>query len=94
MYKRQILFVPFGRGGSGFTVLDVTNPIVKNGQGPLHMFTVYNDYVNNTVYITDYEGKTTSQTYSSGNAEIGNSLEGRRARLPSSELPISALPDE
>ena len=43
------------------------------------MFTVYNDYVNNTVYITDYEGKTTSQTYSSGNAEIGNSLEGRRA---------------
>ncbi len=73
-----VLFVPFGRGGSGFTVLDVTNPIVKNGQGPLHMFTVYNDYVNNTVYITDHEGKTTSQTYSSGNAEIGDSLEGRR----------------
>ena len=74
-----ILFVPFGRGGSGFSVLDVTNPIVKNGTGPLHMFTVYNDYINNTIYITDYEGKTESYPYTSGSAEIGNSLEGQRA---------------
>ena len=38
--------------------LDVTNPILKDGKGPLHMFTVYNDYINNVVYIADYEGKT------------------------------------
>ena len=38
-------------GGSGFSVLDVTNPIVKDGLGPLHMFSVFNDYINNVVYI-------------------------------------------
>ena len=37
-----ILFQPFGRGGSGFSVLDVTTPLVRDGAGPLHMFTVYN----------------------------------------------------
>ena len=52
-----ILFQPFGRGGSGFSVLDVTNPIVKDGLGPLHMFTVYNDYINNNVFIMDHTGE-------------------------------------
>ena len=51
-----ILFVPYGRGGSGFSVLDVTNPLVKDGIGPLHMFSVYNDFVNNKVYIMNYNG--------------------------------------
>ena len=49
---RTILFVPFGRGGPGFSVLDVTEPLVKDdGPGPLHMFTVYNDYINNIVFF-------------------------------------------
>ena len=42
--------VPFGRGGPGFSVLDVTNPVILEGavgadgvtraagSGPLHMF--------------------------------------------------------
>ena len=35
-----ILFVPFGRGGSGFTVLDVTNaPIVDNKKSRQRAFT-------------------------------------------------------
>ena len=71
-----ILFVPFGRGGSGFTVLDVTNPIVENGLGPLHMFTVYNDYINNVVYRVDSDGLITSYEYSSGSASLGQSEEG------------------
>ena len=51
------MFVPYGRGGSGFSVLDVTNPIVENSVGPLHMFSVYNDFINNKVYIMDYKGE-------------------------------------
>ena len=38
-----ILFVPYGRGGAGFSVLDVTNPILKDNLGPIHMFSVFND---------------------------------------------------
>ena len=37
-----ILIVPFGRGGNGFTVLDVTNP-----DKPLHLYTVYNNHIKN-----------------------------------------------
>ena len=48
-----ILMVPYGRGGAGFSVLDVTNPIISPGLGPLHMFSVYNDYINQVVYIAD-----------------------------------------
>ena len=75
----SILFVPFGRGGAGFSVLDVTNPIVKDGAGPLHMFTVYNDYINNMVYIADHEGSIREEEYSSGSANISSSVEAKKA---------------
>ena len=75
----SILIVPFGRGGAGFSVLDVTNPIVKDGAGPLHMFTVYNDYINNMVYIADYEGSISEEEYSSGSANISSSVEAKKA---------------
>ena len=74
-----ILFVPFGRGGSGFTVLDVTNPIVEPAAGPLHMFTVYNDYINNVVHIADHDGDLTSYEYASGQASLTQSEEGQIA---------------
>ena len=70
-----ILFVPFGRGGSGFTVLDVTNPTLDTG-GPLHMFTVYNDYINNVVHIADYDGDIDSYEYESGQATLTQSEQG------------------
>ena len=38
-----ILFVPYGRGGAGFSVLDVTKPLK-----PLHLYSIYNDIINNT----------------------------------------------
>ena len=38
-----ILMVPYGRGGNGFTVLDVTNP------DKLHLYSVYNDHIKNKV---------------------------------------------
>ena len=43
-------FVPYGRGGSGFSVLDVTDPAK-----PEHLVSIYNDMINNQVYICGIE---------------------------------------
>ena len=75
-----ILFQPFGRGGSGFSVLDVTNPIVKDGIGPLHMFTVYNDYINQVVYIMDHTGEIRAEGYTSSSSSLALSEEGLQAQ--------------
>ena len=74
-----ILFIPYGRGGAGFSVLDVTHPIIEGGQGPIHMFSIFNDAINNKVLIADHEGEITEHTYSSGSANISDSLEGKQA---------------
>ena len=58
-----VLFVPYGRGGSGFSVLDVTIPTLtagtdtETGTGPLHMFSIYNDSYNKEVIRVDHKGK-------------------------------------
>ena len=44
-----ILMVPYGRGGNGFTVLDITDP-----DKPLHLYSVYNDHVRNKVYVMNH----------------------------------------
>ncbi len=44
-----ILFVPYGRGGAGMSVLDVTNP-----DKPLHLWSIFNDKINNRVYRVDH----------------------------------------
>ena len=44
-----VLFVPYGRGGSGFSVLDVTDPAK-----PEHLVSIYNDMINNQVYRMDH----------------------------------------
>ena len=72
-----LLFIPYGRG-AGFSVLDVTNPIVKAGKGP-YMFSVFNDYVNSVVYIADDEGSITEYEYFSSSASIEKSLEAQKA---------------
>ena len=35
-----ILMVPYGRGGAGFSLLDVTNP-----DKPDHLYSIYNDFI-------------------------------------------------
>ena len=44
-----ILFVPYGRGGAGFSVLDITDP-----EKPEHLYSIYNDINNNRVYRMDH----------------------------------------
>ena len=41
--------VPYGRGGNGFTVLDVTNP-----DKPLHLYSIYNDHIKNKVFVMNH----------------------------------------
>jgi type IV pilus assembly protein PilY1 len=44
------------------------------------MFTVYNDYINNVVYIMDYEGEVRSEEYYSSSASLSLSEEAEKAQ--------------
>ncbi len=76
-----ILFVTYGRGGNGFSVLDVTDP-----EKPLHMFSVYNDTTRGKVLVAKHDGEilngdeaVTEMTYKSGSYHVNDSLEARHA---------------
>ena len=73
---RTILFIPYGRGGAGFSVLDVTNPLIKDSYGPLHMFSVLNDAINNEVLVADHMGTVERYGYYRGALNISKSEEG------------------
>ena len=68
---RTILFVPYGRGGAGFSVLDVTTP-----KKPLHMYSIFNDQINKRILIADKEGNIDVETYNSGFSSYLKSEEG------------------
>ncbi len=69
-----ILMVPYGRGGAGFSVLDITNP-----DKPLHMFSIYNDADNFKVMHADKDGNIVDYEYLSHSYSIGQSQEARKA---------------
>ena len=74
-----LLFIPYGRGGAGFSVLDVTYPLLKDGEGPIHMFSIFNDAINNKVLMADKDGNIDELPYSSGSQSVSQSLEGKQA---------------
>ena len=74
-----ILIVPYGRGGAGFSVLDITNPALGSGKGPLHMYSIYNDSINNIVYYADKDGKISEYGYISKYYNINESKEAKKA---------------
>ena len=75
-----ILMVPFGRGGAGFSVLDVTVPVIENDKGPMHMFTIFNDNVNSKVLVANNLGMITEYEYDSPSTGMGDSLEAQMAK--------------
>jgi len=89
---RTLLFIPYGRGGAGFSVLDVTNPKIAKvkidddgnqiggGQGPLHMFTIFNDTYNKEVIRVDHNGVMNSFKYDDGSFNLTDSEEAETAR--------------
>ncbi len=76
---RTILFVPYGRGGAGFSVLDVTYPIISDDQGPCHVFSVYNDVINSKILIADRDGRVKEREYNQSTYNVGESLEALQA---------------
>ena len=71
---RTLLFVPYGRGGAGFSVLDVTK-----ATEPVHMFSVFNDAINKNILVADAVGNIEPYPYNSGSASFSNSEEGLKA---------------
>ncbi len=48
-----VLIVPYGRGGNGFSAIIVTDP-----DKPRHLFSIYNDIINNKVHVMKHDGST------------------------------------
>ncbi len=69
-----ILMVPFGRGGNGFTVLDVTNP-----DKPLHLYTVYNNHIKNTVMVMNHLNVLSQYEYIDDTYSLAETEEGQDA---------------
>ena len=46
-----LLMIPYGRGGAGFSTLDITNP-----DDPLHLYSILNDPSSKTIYHVDHKG--------------------------------------
>jgi len=69
-----ILMVPFGRGGNGFTVLDVTNP-----DKPLHLYTVYNNHIKNKVMVMNHLNVLSQYEYIDDTYSLAETEEGQDA---------------
>ena len=76
---RTLLFIPYGRGGAGFSLLDVTDPIPSGTRGPIHMVSVFNDRINNRVLVADVLGRISAIEYNSTSSSLMNSSEGEVA---------------
>ena len=62
-----ILMVPYGRGGAGFSVLDVTDP-----NKPLHLYSVLNDTILHRVHVMDHNGLISSYDYIANSYSISS----------------------
>ena len=69
-----ILFVPYGRGGSGFSVLDVTDR-----DKPEHLVSIYNSIIENRVYRMDYASNLFSYDYIGTQYALSESMEAIKA---------------
>ena len=67
-----ILMIPYGRGGNGFSILDVTDP-----EEPLHLYSVYNDAVSKIVNVIDYNGDIETYEYVAASYTINDLKESR-----------------
>ena len=65
-----ILMVPYGRGGAGFSVLDITDP-----NKPLHLYSVLNDLILHKVHVMDHNGLISSYDYIANSYGISSFIE-------------------
>ena len=59
--------VPYGRGGAGFSVLNVTDP-----NSPSHLYSILNDRTRGKVYRSDHDGKISAYNYSGASFNIND----------------------
>ena len=60
-------------------MLDVTKPIVAGTDGPIHMFSIYNDKINERIYLADQDGEITEFEYNSSSSSLLDTSEGELA---------------
>ena len=75
-----IMILPYGRGGSGFSVLDITNPTIQGSKGPLHLYSFFNDSINHQIHFADHEGNIESFDYVGQYYSLNDSEEAVKAR--------------
>ena len=92
---RTILMAPYGRGGAGFSVLDVTVP-----DRPIHYYSIYNDKLNKKVHVITHRAEISSYDYDSIPSEYDYTKLGqtwsspRIARIPNSGAGDAVLDDD
>ena len=69
-----IMMLPYGRGGAGFSVLDITHP-----NKPHHLYSIFNDQINHRVHFANHEGVTEEFDYHGASYDLSNSQEAQRA---------------
>ena len=70
-----ILMIPYGRGGAGFSVLDVTDP-----KSPEHLYSIYNDYILKKVHFVDHKGEFDEWDYIATHYGLASFNESKRAK--------------
>ena len=75
-----IMIIPYGRGGRGFSILDITHPIIETEKGPVHIVSIFNDKDNRKIWMADHEGTRQSWEYLVSEFHLRDSLEGQKAR--------------
>ena len=70
-----ILMIPYGRGGAGFSVLDITDPYK-----PLHLYSVLNDNIRNEVHVMDHNGSINSYDYIASSYPLRSLVEAIQVR--------------
>ena len=70
-----ILVVPYGRGGNGFSVLDVTDV-----DQPRHFYSVYNDRINHKVFIMNHAGIYREYPYMPSSYSFMNTMEAQEVQ--------------
>ncbi len=92
---RTILMIPYGRGGAGFSVLDVTNP-----DKPVHFYSIYNDKDNKKVHVLIARTNVKSYDYGSVPSEYDYTKLGqtwsspRITRIPNSGAGDTVIDDD
>ena len=57
--------VPYGRGGAGFSVIDITDP-----DNPNHLYSISNDYISEQVIHMSHDGTLSQYSYKTTRVNI------------------------